>query len=273
MVGPSLNLCTFNVNGMGEAVKRKAIFKKLRDLSNDICLLQETHSTPSTQQLWTNEWGGSAFFSHGSRSSRGVAIMMKRGLNYKMDQIVVDIEGRYIILKLEIDNSEIVIGNIYAPTQDKESEQLVVLGNFIEQLSEFRDLPLLLGGDFNLALDPSMDKRTPSKNDHSKRYREAVRDFMRAYELVDFWREQNPKMHRYTFHRKKQSTRIDYWLITDFIKNAVKGCRIEVGFLSDHSMVTLKLNEGNKAIDPCSKSQHQPITSLNISSGQFIFIQ
>ena len=109
MVGPSLNLCTFNVNGMGEAVKRKAIFKKLRDMNNDICLLQETHSTPSTQQLWTSERGGSAFFSHGSRSSRGVAIIMKRGLNYKMDQIVLDTEGRYIILKLEIDNSEIVI--------------------------------------------------------------------------------------------------------------------------------------------------------------------
>ena len=95
-----------------------------------------------------------------------------------------------------------------------------------------------------------MDKRTPSKSDHSKRYREAVWDFLRAYELVDFWHEQNPKMCRYTFHRKKQSTRIDYWLISDFIMNAVKGCRIEVGFLSDHSMVTLKLNEGNKARGP-----------------------
>ena len=155
---------------------------------------------------------------------------MKRSLNYKMDQIVVDIEGCYLILKLENDNFEIVIGNVYAPTQDKESDQLIVLSNFIEQLSEFGDLPLFLGGDFNLALNPNVDKRTPCKSDHSKRYKEAVWNFLRAYELVDFWWEQNPKMRRYTFHRKKQSTRIDYCLISDFIKNAVKGCSIEVSY-------------------------------------------
>ena len=245
-----MNFCTFNVNGMGEAVKRKAIFKRLRGMSNDICLLQETHSTPLTQQLWTREWGGSAFISHGCRSSRGVAILMKRDLIFKMEQIVIDIEGRYIILKLKIENSEIVVGNLYAPTQDKEHDQLVVFSKFIDQLSEFRDLPFFLGGDFNVALDPTMDKRMPSKSYHSKRFREAVQDFMRAYELVDFWQEQNPTLRRYTFHRKKQSTRIDYWLISDFIKNTVQGCKIEIGFLSDHSMVTLKANEDHNARGP-----------------------
>ena len=42
--------------------------------------LQETHSKDVSEQQWANEWGGKAFFSHGSPDSCGVAILIRNKL-------------------------------------------------------------------------------------------------------------------------------------------------------------------------------------------------
>ena len=97
-----LKICTFNVNGLRDKVKRKAIFQIIRTRKIDICLLQETHSTHPTHLLWKNEWGGEIYFGHGGSNSCGVAILMRRGLTLKKTHEIIDPNGRYLIVRVEI---------------------------------------------------------------------------------------------------------------------------------------------------------------------------
>ena len=235
----TLKICTFNVNGLGDRVKRKAIFQSIRDKKVDLCLMQETHSTHQTHLLWKNKWGGDIHFSHGT--SCGVAILIRRGLNTQIMDKIIDPSGRYMIMKMNIEGSELILGNLYAPTQDKENDQLIVLNQLKEQLMPFSDEPILLGGDFNIALDPEKDRRGTNSQKHSTRYRQALKGTIEMLALTDYWKEINPDSRRYTFHRKNQGSRLDYWFISNFYKNKVKKCTIDIGTHSDHSPVTLSI--------------------------------
>ena len=135
-----------NVNGLGDRVKHKAIFQSIKDKKVDLCLRQKTHSTHQTHLLWKNEWGGDIHFIHGTSNSCGVAILIRRGLNIQILDKIIDPSGRYMIMKMNIEGSELILGNLYAPTQDKENDQLVVLNQLKEQLMPFSDEPILLGG-------------------------------------------------------------------------------------------------------------------------------
>ena len=88
MSSSDMKLCTFNVNGLGNAIKRKAIFKRIR---------REAHTTPKVQNMWAKEWEGSLIMSHGSSNSRGVAILFKKGLEFKVNQQFIDANGRIIL--------------------------------------------------------------------------------------------------------------------------------------------------------------------------------
>ena len=246
----TFKLCTFNVNGLGDRVKRRSIFNNIRDKKYDICLLQETHSSPKTCQMWTNEWGGTSYFAHGTTNSCGVAILFKRNLAVNILETIIDPEGRFLIQKIVFEDTEIVLGNMYAPTQDKEYEQIVKLSQFQESLMPFHDEVMLIGGDFNITLDPALDRRNTAYQVHSRRYREAVRDMLENLSLVDYWRELYSKLRRYTFHRKEQGSRIDYWFVSDFFKNKIQKCSIDVGLFSDHSQVIIELIRRNRKRGP-----------------------
>ena len=58
--------------------------------------------------------------SHGSCNSRGVAILLKRGVDFSIQSKILDPLGLFIILKAEIADTTYVLINIYAPNKDKE---------------------------------------------------------------------------------------------------------------------------------------------------------
>ena len=237
-----LTMCTFNVNGLGDKVKRKALFKNIRDANTDVCFLQETQCTEKTHTLWLNEWGGEMHCSHGSSNSCGVAILIRRGLNLEIKDQIMDPLGRFLILKYTYDQTETAIVNVYAPTQDKEYEQIVFLSKIRQELFSFQDLTILVGGDFNIALNPNLDRYNSAQPYyHSRRYREELLKTMQDFDLIDYWREQNPNIRRFTFHRKQQRSRLDFWLIPDHFKNKIRSCSIKLAIHSDHCPVTLEI--------------------------------
>ena len=77
--GGDIENCNFkivsqNVKGLKtNKIKRETIFNYLKE-NGDIALLQETHSTPETEDLWKNECGCESFFSHGTNNLCGVMI-------------------------------------------------------------------------------------------------------------------------------------------------------------------------------------------------------
>ena len=59
-----ITVASFNVNGLRQNMKRKAVFYFLKQKQFDIILLQETHSLLADEKLWQCEWGGEIVFSH-----------------------------------------------------------------------------------------------------------------------------------------------------------------------------------------------------------------
>ena len=68
----SMKICTFNVRGLGNYMKRKQVFNWLNLQKYDICLLQETHLNTKQYLKWTSDWDGRAYFSGNTNNSAGV---------------------------------------------------------------------------------------------------------------------------------------------------------------------------------------------------------
>ena len=46
--------------------------------------IQETYSSEENEKQWTNEWGGHITFSHGTKHSKGSAILIKKVETYQL---------------------------------------------------------------------------------------------------------------------------------------------------------------------------------------------
>ena len=118
----NLNIFALNVNGLGDHIKRKTLFRKLRE-NDGIFLLQETHSTVDSEQIWKTQWGNEKlFFSHGSSKSRGVVIMFSSNIHFELLQVEKDRHGRFVIIDLKYNQEIYTVASIYAPTQNYETE-------------------------------------------------------------------------------------------------------------------------------------------------------
>ena len=117
----NFGLLSLNVRGIRTFEKRKALFLWLSKNKADIVFLQETYSSPDVENLWKTQWKGDLYFAHGSEHSRGVLILVKERLNFELKSCTHDTQGRYIILKGNVQEQPFVFVNIYAP--NKTSEQ------------------------------------------------------------------------------------------------------------------------------------------------------
>ena len=181
-----IKILSFNVNGLGLERKRKALFTKLQKLQS-IVLLQETHSTKTIETKWKIEWKSDIFYAHGTSNSRGVAILLPCNTEYKVHNIIRDEQdGRFIIMDIEIYKTRILVANIYMPTRDHELEQMALLKCFQNNLPECESL--IIGGDFNLYLNPFLDKHPDMKNTNdNKSFRQDLNSFIETNELSDVW--------------------------------------------------------------------------------------
>ena len=60
------------------------------------------------------------FFSHGSTHSRGVLVLVRDQLDFNLQSLRVDEQGRSILLEAKIQDSPFLLLNIYAPNKSVE---------------------------------------------------------------------------------------------------------------------------------------------------------
>ena len=116
----SLKLISINVRGIGDVIKRRAIFNFYRQRAEIICL-QETHSYKEIEEIWSSEWQGDILFSHGSRKSRGICFLLPKGTMKYVTNIRKDSAGRILKFDLQKDKMCFTICGIYAPNSDTPS--------------------------------------------------------------------------------------------------------------------------------------------------------
>jgi len=98
-----------------------------------------------------------------------------------------------------------------------------------EELNDFvidDDKSFVIGGDFNVILDPDLDGRGGNKKKKdSVRY---VEDMIIEHDLVDIWRIHNPTDMRFTWRQKSPliQRRLDYWLISNDLQEDVESVEI-----------------------------------------------
>ena len=97
-------LASVNCNGLRCPDKRKLAFCFFKRNRFDIIFLQETHLSIDLDMQIKREWEGDAFFSHGTNSARGVAILITSRLGYNAKLIRSDTEFRVLNMLLELDD-------------------------------------------------------------------------------------------------------------------------------------------------------------------------
>ena len=79
------------------------------------------------EDIWKTQWQGKLFFSHGTNRSCGVMALVRSDLDFKLNSVNADNEGRYLIIEAEVQSSAFLLLNIYAP--NKVQEQCEFFGN------------------------------------------------------------------------------------------------------------------------------------------------
>lgn len=241
-------LYSFNVRGLRDTVKRKVIFKHLqRKNKAAIFLLQETHSSTGDERVWGMDWNGIVHYSHGVKTDAcGVMIMLSPGLNVDITNIIRDKDGRFIAMHFKNwENEDTLLCNIYAPTRNKVQLQLDFLNMIKSKLAEVNFINLILGGDFNTIFDPLLDKSGGDLENCTNRYTKELQSFMETYDLIDALRFCYPDKRIYTRAQRKPVvlTRIDHWLISSQLCNAICEASVLPGIKSDHSIIHIDLGK------------------------------
>lgn len=243
----NLNLTTLNVNGLGFSSKRRAVFNSLRKAKNDICFLQETHSTGEKERIWSAEWGGDIHYAHGSSGARGVAILFARSFSPSIHASFVDPGGRFIILQASIDDWPCTLVNVYAPTADQPDSQIKLLEEIETILHDLDVVNLIIGGDFNCCIDPAndryrrgfpLDPPTPPSSDRATL---CLRSFLEEFSVRDVWRSTNPDSLQFTYRRPNYASRLNYWFVSEHLTEWIRSSEIRPAAQSDHSAVFFSL--------------------------------
>ena len=151
-----------NIRGLRDSKKRKEVFHYFNIKKFDIIMLQETHSNVEVERVWRAEWGNSIFYAHGTTAARGTCILIKNSCTHVIHNVSSDENGRYLILDITISSERYTLASIYAPNEDHPE----FFQNFFVTLSSMENENILIGGDFNVPLNLSLDKKG-GRLDHS----------------------------------------------------------------------------------------------------------
>ena len=153
-------------------------------------------------------------FSHGSEHSRGVMILVKENFDCELKVCHIDNDGRFIILRGQMQDHPFVVINIYAPNRAND-QQCTFFEEIQMRLDEFEidaDSDIIIGGDFNVILDCDRDGfgGKPKLKIACKK----IENLCSSFDLIDIWRIRNPESKRFTWKQNNPliQRRLDFWL-------------------------------------------------------------
>uniref|UniRef100_H3B2K4 Endonuclease/exonuclease/phosphatase domain-containing protein n=1 Tax=Latimeria chalumnae TaxID=7897 RepID=H3B2K4_LATCH len=153
-----------------------------------------------------------------------IYILIHRSLSFIADQVLQDLSERYIIVFSTCDREAITLVNTYSP-----NIRSYYFSRFISLLSPFLHTTIIFGGDFNLVLDPKLD-RSHSATVRISRSQLAVHELLTDLSLFDTWR---------IMHTYKTSLTIDYILVPQSLLSRLVSTTIHPIVLSDHALVSI----------------------------------
>ena len=138
--------------------KRHRLAEQIQKQYLYICCLQESHFRPQdTYRLKVRGWKN-IFHANGKQKKAGVAILISDKINLKINKIIRDKEGHYIMIKGSIQEEDTTIVNIYAPNLGAPQ----YIRQTLTDIKGETDRNTITVGDFNASLTP-MDRSSKQK--------------------------------------------------------------------------------------------------------------
>ena len=237
-------ILSMNCRGLAEGLKRREVFKWLREKKVDIALLQDTHWTPKLSNYITAEWGYRAYFASYKSNARGVAILLNNTFEFEVKETKADINGNYLFLEMELPGIiTLIMGSIYGPNSDcPEFHQ-----DIDKMLKEFENPNVIMAGDWNFTLNQELDNLHYKKHNNPNASKTMI-ELMLSNDWVDYWRTFFPDRKKYSWSSKTPSkyARLDYFVGSEELTSAILDPKIETRWKSDHAPVSLRFNFSNQ---------------------------
>lgn len=106
-------MISWNISGCNHVIKRKKILTYLKQNKSDLAMLQETHLSAEESEKFKRGWIDQVYSSTFNTRSRGVAILIRKGLDFEVHKTYNDQEGRWIALDSSLEGQKCIIMNIY----------------------------------------------------------------------------------------------------------------------------------------------------------------
>ena len=250
-----MKLISWNVNGL-RACDKKGFRDIFAELNADVFCLQETKM--QVGQLDIDFDGYTSYWNCADKKGySGTAIFTRLqpiNITYGIGVDEHDHEGRVITLELE----KCFIVTVYTPNSQDELKRLDYRMSFEDAFREYllslkTRKPVLVCGDLNVAHN-DIDLRNPKTNHFNPGFTDQERgkfSDLLASGFIDTFRHFYPTQeniyswwsYRFNARDKNIGWRIDYWLASDTLKDALVGAQIHTQiFGSDHCPVQLDIN-------------------------------
>ena len=250
-----MKLISWNVNGL-RACLGKGFMDYFTSEDADFFCLQETKMQPGQAEIpadgYRDYWNSAE-----KKGYSGTAILAKGeplSVAYGMGSELHDHEGRLITLEYEA----FYLVTVYTPNSQRELTRLMYrmcweedFRLYLKKLDEKK--PVIVCGDMNVA-HKEIDLKNPKTNQNNAGFtpqeREAMSRLLDAG-FVDTFRHLHPEVtgayswwsYMFKAREKNAGWRIDYFLVSERIKDKITAARIDAHVLgSDHCPVVLEID-------------------------------
>lgn len=149
----TLQLASWNANGLNGPVKRAACLDLLQRNHIDIAFIQETHLKTSDVQRFANRQYYVAASASTDSKTRGSLILLKRSLSITILDKYGSEDGRISYIKSIIAGRKLAFISVYAPNHFEP----IFFTTLSEILLEMRDFGIIMGADMNAVVNPVLD--------------------------------------------------------------------------------------------------------------------
>ncbi|XP_077341175.1 uncharacterized protein LOC143986639 [Lithobates pipiens] len=228
-----------NVKGLNIPEKRSQVLNLISKQKVDVAFLQETHfRTGQIPNFISRKYPTAYHSSNPSAKTKGVSILIARHIPWQLEESIIDPDGRYVFLKGTIYNKPVTLATIYSPN----TAQVSFFRKVADLLTNFQAGLTVLGGDFNVVLQPLLDSSSGTSSLPYSSLRQ-VRTLLQALALHDAWRTLHPSTKDYTFFSTPHNrySRLDYLFLSQRDLPLLQSARIEPLLLADHHPISMLL--------------------------------
>lgn len=125
--------------------------------------MQESHSNIKDASYWKAQWGSDIWLSHGTEHSAGVSTL-KGNFEGEILQWLFDKQGHYVCSVCKIRDIVFIL-IIYGYNRRSDNDELLDSLDAKRTIltQKYVNAHLIIGGDFNILLNESLDRWPPGK--------------------------------------------------------------------------------------------------------------